>query len=345
MCSVDSHSEPCSARLTRCHCSKARSFGAKSFRAKRCSTLGQLNGGVALGFGAAMMQDLAMHIVGKVEAMSQGEYKLPTVCDTPTLRGVSLRTPVSAKAAGEVTRSGVAPATALAALSCLLIAVLGAGCGGAATAPTVAPTVSAAATTVAPTVSAAATTVAPTVSAAATTVAPTVSAAATAVAPTVSAAATTVAPTVSAAATTVATVASGAAAGTGTGADAACSLATAADVSTAYGEQFDSGKPSSPGGVSACLFTQSGGGVDSAQLTVATGAQADVFYSANRSAYDSTDVAGLGDKAFVSNDGGMIGVQRSSTTFLMHLVGFEKDTPASLQAKQKAFAQTVLSKM
>jgi hypothetical protein len=134
-----------------------------------------------------------------------------------------------------------------------------------------------------------------------------------------------------------------AAASGSTGGGAACSLATATDVAAAYGEQFDAGKPSTPGGVSACLFTQSGGGIDAVQLTVASGSQADVFYSANRSGYDATDVAALGDKAFVSNDGGMIGVERGGTTFLVHLVGFEKDTPASLQGKQKAFAQTVLS--
>jgi hypothetical protein len=143
------------------------------------------------------------------------------------------------------------------------------------------------------------------------------------------------------------TVAAGApnaaAASSSSGGGAACSLATTADVAAAYGEQFDAGKPSTPGGVSACLYTQSGGGIDAVQLTVASGSQADVFYSANRSGYDATDVAALGDKAFVSNDGGMIGVERGGTTFLVHLVGFEKDTPASLQGKQKAFAQTVLS--
>jgi hypothetical protein len=39
----------------------------------------------------------------------------------------------------------------------------------------------------------------------------------------------------------------------------------------------------------------------------------------------------------------MIGVERGSLTILVHLVGFEKETPASLQSKEKAFAQTVLS--
>jgi hypothetical protein len=123
----------------------------------------------------------------------------------------------------------------------------------------------------------------------------------------------------------------------------ACSLTTAADVSATYGEPFDAGQPSSPGGYTACLFKQSGGGIDTVTLTVMTGSQADTGYAANRTAYDATDVSGLGDKAFVSTDGGMIGVERGSLTILVHLVGFEKETPASLQSKEKAFAQIVLN--
>jgi CO/xanthine dehydrogenase Mo-binding subunit len=78
---------------------------------------GQMNGGFAFGFGAALMEELPVDASGKVEALSLGEYKLPTVRDMPLLRTVLLRTdvgpgPFGAKAAGEVTNSGVAPAIA-----------------------------------------------------------------------------------------------------------------------------------------------------------------------------------------------------------------------------------------
>ena len=78
---------------------------------------GQLNGGFAFGFGAALMEDLALDESGKVVALSLGEYKLPTQMDMPPLRTVLLRTevgpgPFGSKAVGEVTNSGVAPAIA-----------------------------------------------------------------------------------------------------------------------------------------------------------------------------------------------------------------------------------------
>jgi CO/xanthine dehydrogenase Mo-binding subunit len=78
---------------------------------------GQLNGGFAFGVGAALMEELPIDDGGKVAALSLGEYKLPTVADMPPLRTVLLRTtvgpgPWGAKAAGEVTNSGVAPAIA-----------------------------------------------------------------------------------------------------------------------------------------------------------------------------------------------------------------------------------------
>jgi CO/xanthine dehydrogenase Mo-binding subunit len=78
---------------------------------------GQLNGGFAFGVGAALMEELPIDDGGKVAALSLGEYKLPTVMDMPPLRTVLLRTtvgpgPWGAKAAGEVTNSGVAPAIA-----------------------------------------------------------------------------------------------------------------------------------------------------------------------------------------------------------------------------------------
>jgi putative selenate reductase molybdopterin-binding subunit len=78
---------------------------------------GQLNGGFAFGFGAALMEELRVDSSGKVEALSLGEYKLPTTADMPRLRTRLLRTeigpgPFGAKAVGEVTNSGVAPAIA-----------------------------------------------------------------------------------------------------------------------------------------------------------------------------------------------------------------------------------------
>jgi CO/xanthine dehydrogenase Mo-binding subunit len=77
---------------------------------------GQLNGGFGFGLGAALMEDLFVSD-GKVAAMSLGEYKLPTQMDMPPLRTVLLHTdvgpgPFGAKAVGEVTNSGVAPAIA-----------------------------------------------------------------------------------------------------------------------------------------------------------------------------------------------------------------------------------------
>jgi len=77
---------------------------------------GQLNGGFAFGLGAALMEDLPVED-GKVSALSLGEYKLPTSMDMPPMRTVLVRSdtgpgPFGAKAAGEVTNSGVAPAVA-----------------------------------------------------------------------------------------------------------------------------------------------------------------------------------------------------------------------------------------
>jgi CO/xanthine dehydrogenase Mo-binding subunit len=77
---------------------------------------GQLNGGFAFGLGAAMIEELSI-VEGKVETLSLADYKLPTEMDMPPLRTVLLHTPIGpgpfgAKAAGEVTNSGVAPAIA-----------------------------------------------------------------------------------------------------------------------------------------------------------------------------------------------------------------------------------------
>ncbi|GAC1314150.1 MAG: xanthine dehydrogenase family protein molybdopterin-binding subunit [Chloroflexota bacterium] len=76
---------------------------------------GQLNGGFAFGVGAALMEELPVDEGGRVAALSLGEYKLPCQMDMPPLRTVLLRTdigpgPFGAKAVGEVTNSGVAPA-------------------------------------------------------------------------------------------------------------------------------------------------------------------------------------------------------------------------------------------
>jgi xanthine dehydrogenase molybdenum-binding subunit len=77
---------------------------------------GQLNGGFAFGVGAALIEELPVE-EGKVAALSLGEYKLPTQMDMPRLRTILLHTevgpgPFGAKAVGEVTNSGVAPAIA-----------------------------------------------------------------------------------------------------------------------------------------------------------------------------------------------------------------------------------------
>lgn len=143
-------------------------------------------------------------------------------------------------------------------------------------------------------------------------------------------------------ASTTATSGTGTDTGTGTG---ACSLATSSDVSTTYGEQFGAGQQSSPGGYSNCLFPPPSGAIDSVSFTVAQSSQADLFYSANQSAYDSSPLSGIGDKAFVSKDGGAIGVEKGGTSFLVHVVGFEKLSASDLQAKQEAFAKLLLSRL
>ncbi len=125
------------------------------------------------------------------------------------------------------------------------------------------------------------------------------------------------------------------------GAPDPCTLATATEVTATFGEQFDTGKPSGAGSQKGCLFVQSGG-ADSVYIYVASGSDAATFYSTNRSAYASTDLTGLGDKAFVSNDGGQLGVQQGNLTILIHLVGFTKLPPATLKPKQEAFARVVL---
>jgi CO/xanthine dehydrogenase Mo-binding subunit len=78
---------------------------------------GQIDGGFAAGIGSALMEELTLDEGGKVESLSLGEYKLPTLRDMPPLRTVLVRGPdaqgpFGAKMAGELSNSGVAPAIA-----------------------------------------------------------------------------------------------------------------------------------------------------------------------------------------------------------------------------------------
>jgi CO/xanthine dehydrogenase Mo-binding subunit len=77
---------------------------------------GQLAGGFAFGFGAALMEELVMED-GVVLTLSLADMKLPTSGDMPPLRIIELPTGVGpgafgAKAAGELTNAPVAPAIA-----------------------------------------------------------------------------------------------------------------------------------------------------------------------------------------------------------------------------------------
>jgi len=77
---------------------------------------GQLDGSFVYGLGNATMEELSVED-GKITTLSLGEYKLPTELDAPPLRTILVPTeigpgPFGAKAAGEITNSGVAPAIA-----------------------------------------------------------------------------------------------------------------------------------------------------------------------------------------------------------------------------------------
>jgi CO/xanthine dehydrogenase Mo-binding subunit len=77
---------------------------------------GQIQGGFVMGLGAALSEELLVED-GQVTTLTLGDYKLPSVSDIPPLRTVVLSTdigpgPFGAKAVGEVTNSGVAPAVA-----------------------------------------------------------------------------------------------------------------------------------------------------------------------------------------------------------------------------------------
>jgi CO/xanthine dehydrogenase Mo-binding subunit len=77
---------------------------------------GQLVGGFAFGYGAALMEGLLVED-GVVLNLSLADMKIPTARDLPRLRIVELPTSVGpgafgAKAAGELTNAPVAPAIA-----------------------------------------------------------------------------------------------------------------------------------------------------------------------------------------------------------------------------------------
>lgn len=76
---------------------------------------GQLEGGFAMGLGAALTEDLTVRS-GKVTACDLHRYRLPTQADVPPLRTVLLSTsgpgPFGVKSVGELSNSGVAPAVA-----------------------------------------------------------------------------------------------------------------------------------------------------------------------------------------------------------------------------------------
>jgi len=77
--------------------------------------VGQLQGGFAMGLGAALMEELGIDD-GRITTLSLAHYKLPTSLDVPTLHLVLLTStgpgPFGAKMAGELSTSGVAPAIA-----------------------------------------------------------------------------------------------------------------------------------------------------------------------------------------------------------------------------------------
>jgi len=78
---------------------------------------GQIDGGFAAGIGSALLEELTVDESGKVETLSLGEYKLPTMRDVPPLRTVLVRAagaqgPFGTKMAGELSNAGVAPAIA-----------------------------------------------------------------------------------------------------------------------------------------------------------------------------------------------------------------------------------------
>jgi CO/xanthine dehydrogenase Mo-binding subunit len=66
---------------------------------------GQIDGGVVMGLGQALMEEMVME-GGQITNASLGDYKLPTVADIPELKTVLVRSagsvaPYEAKAIGE----------------------------------------------------------------------------------------------------------------------------------------------------------------------------------------------------------------------------------------------------
>jgi putative selenate reductase molybdopterin-binding subunit len=84
---------------------------------------GQLEGGLVMGLGAALMEELQVQD-GQVTTATLGDYKIPCVTDTPAFRTVLIHDPLDgpgplgAKAAGELTNTSVAPAVANAVAAC-----------------------------------------------------------------------------------------------------------------------------------------------------------------------------------------------------------------------------------
>ena len=78
---------------------------------------GQIEGGFVCGLGVALMEERPLDESGKPILVSLGDYKLPTICDVPPLRTVSIPSPpgsgpFGAKMIGELSNAGVAPAIA-----------------------------------------------------------------------------------------------------------------------------------------------------------------------------------------------------------------------------------------
>ena len=84
---------------------------------------GQLEGGLVMGLGAALMEELQVQD-GQVTTATLGDYKIPCVMDTPAFRTVLIHDPqdgpgpLGGKAAGELTNTSVAPAVANAVAAC-----------------------------------------------------------------------------------------------------------------------------------------------------------------------------------------------------------------------------------
>jgi CO/xanthine dehydrogenase Mo-binding subunit len=84
---------------------------------------GQLDGGLVMGLGAALMEELQVQD-GQVTTATLGDYKIPCAMDTPAFRTVLIHDPqegpgpLGAKAAGELTNTSVAPAVANAVAAC-----------------------------------------------------------------------------------------------------------------------------------------------------------------------------------------------------------------------------------